>query len=75
MSKPASPSHQNFLAQHGSNRQLHSESDGGIHVTFNNTSGNQMASISNLQRTSVEIHEGPETSIEVEQPLLKRSNL
>lgn len=62
MSKPASPtSQQNLTHPTTSSQHLHS-------VTF---SGNHTASFDNSQKTSAEIHEGPET--EVEQPLLNRS--
>lgn len=72
MSKPASPSSQQFLTQTASAH--HSESDGGIRVTFSqsNSSGNHIASFAGSQKASVEVHDEPEA--ELEQPLLKHSS-
>jgi hypothetical protein len=73
MSKPASPSSQQFLSRGTSRNKLHSESDLGARVTFNQTNGssNHIASFSNSQKASVDVHDGNEG--EVEQPLLNSS--
>lgn len=76
MSKPASPtSQQLFLTQPPSTQQLHDLSvDSLARVTLgqSNSSGNHIATFANAQKTSVEMHDGPEA--ESEQPLLKRSS-
>ncbi|KAG5682249.1 hypothetical protein PVAND_011613 [Polypedilum vanderplanki] len=77
MSKPTSmapspTSQQNFLNAHSSN-QSHNELDGGIKVTFSQSSstGNHVINFMSSQKNSVDVHDGTEG--EVDQPLLNKT--
>ena len=72
VSKPASPSSQQFLSRGTSRNHLHSESDVPIRIALqSNGSNNHIASFSNSQKASVDVHDGAEG--ESEQPLLNQS--